>query len=305
MTEAPLVSIALCTYNGERYLIEQLDSLVNQTYANIEIIAVDDCSTDSTFDILLTYAARYSFFKCFKNDYNLGYPKNFEKAISLCSGKYIALADQDDIWDLDKINIMQANIGDSALIYHDSAFVDSDGKTMGISMSDVLNMYEGSNAFPLLFMNCVTGHATLFNAHLRQYLGTFSAEFHHDWWIALIATQHGGIKYFNKPLVQYRQHGTSYTDILKLKDGKEQAGKHAQIALRWLMYIGANVKELAPLANKIVSLHNANSFAASVRLMLLICFNYKKVYYTRKKSNISKLNAARKFLNNKSDLLPR
>src|SRR5258708_3925751 len=103
---AELVSIALCTYNGEAYLKEQLDSLIDQTYPNCEIIIVDDCSKDGTVDILKQYANEYTQIKLYINTENLGYTKNFEKAIVLCNGEYIALCDQDDIWDKNKISIM-------------------------------------------------------------------------------------------------------------------------------------------------------------------------------------------------------
>src|ERR1700744_3577317 len=96
--EEPLISVALCTYNGEKYIKEQLDSIINQTYTCIEVIIVDDGSTDSTYDIISDYALRDNRIKCFKNETNLGFNKNFEKAVSLTSGEYIAISDQDDIW---------------------------------------------------------------------------------------------------------------------------------------------------------------------------------------------------------------
>jgi len=303
--DAPLVSIAFCTYNGEKHLQQQLDSLVNQTYPQLEIVAVDDRSSDGTFEILTAYANRYDFVKVFKNEHNLGHTKNFEKAIALCTGEFIALADQDDVWDLDKISLMLANIGDSALIYHDSEFTDEQDRPLNKKMSDVINMYQGNSAKPLLFLNCVTGHASLFRKELRKYLGSFNAEFHHDWWIGLIATQHGGIKYLDKPLVKYRQHGNSFTDILELKESKMEPGKYAAMNLRWLKYIGDHIMEIAPLAKKMVKLHDEKTFISSLKLMLLILNDYKLYFYTKRKSKLSKINMARKFLNNKSGLLPR
>ena len=86
-----LVSIALCTYNGEAYIKEQLDSLIDQTYPNCEIIIVDDCSKDGTVGILKQYADKYPQIKLHINGENLGYTKNFEKAINLCNGDYVAL----------------------------------------------------------------------------------------------------------------------------------------------------------------------------------------------------------------------
>src|ERR1700753_2011765 len=99
----PLVSIALCTYNGAVYLKEQLDSLIAQTYPNIEIVVVDDRSADDTWQLLTGYANTYPQFKIHQNAQNLGFVKNFEHAASLCSGELIALCDQDDIWHPEKI----------------------------------------------------------------------------------------------------------------------------------------------------------------------------------------------------------
>src|SRR5690554_6867365 len=100
----PLVSIVLCTYNGERFLREQLDSLVRQDYPNLEIIALDDDSSDLSYEILKEYEHRFDFITAIKNPENMGYLRNFEKGISLCHGDYIAMSDQDDIWHTDKIS---------------------------------------------------------------------------------------------------------------------------------------------------------------------------------------------------------
>ena len=83
----PLISIVIATYNGERFLRKQLDSIVSQSYQNIEIIAVDDCSSDNTLNILNEYAERYNNFIIVSNDHNLGYIKNFEKGFLLAIAK--------------------------------------------------------------------------------------------------------------------------------------------------------------------------------------------------------------------------
>src|ERR1700721_1992019 len=127
MKQDPLVSIALCTYNGAEYLAGQLDTLVNQTYKAIEIVVVDDCSTHSTFNILKNYAQKYPQIKISQNETNLGFTANFEKAVTLCNGQLIALCDQDDLWDLQKIELQVAAIKDNIFIYHDSEFIHEDG----------------------------------------------------------------------------------------------------------------------------------------------------------------------------------
>src|SRR5262245_56238365 len=101
-----LVSIALCTYNGGRFLAAQLDSILSQTHRNLELIIVDDCSTDATGDIIKTYAGQAQRIRFEINTGNLGYNRNFEKGLSLCRAEYIAPSDQDDIWEPLKIEAM-------------------------------------------------------------------------------------------------------------------------------------------------------------------------------------------------------
>ena len=107
-----MISIAMATYNGEKYLAEQLDSILAQTVQDFELIVCDDCSSDSTAEILSRYAEKDSRIKIFVNEKNLGFVKNFEKAVSLCSGEYIALSDQDDVWFAGHLEILLRNIKD-------------------------------------------------------------------------------------------------------------------------------------------------------------------------------------------------
>lgn len=98
------ISVALCTYNGEKYLREQLESILSQKIPVNEIVVCDDCSSDETISILNQYREKFpALFKIYQNEENLGYVKNFEKAMSICSGEIIFLSDQDDIWDAEKV----------------------------------------------------------------------------------------------------------------------------------------------------------------------------------------------------------
>jgi glycosyltransferase involved in cell wall biosynthesis len=98
------ISVAICTYNGEKFLKQQLDSILLQTVCVNEIIICDDISTDSTIEILEAYQNKYpSLIKIFRNEKTLMTVKNFEKAITLTTGDIIFLADQDDIWCLNKV----------------------------------------------------------------------------------------------------------------------------------------------------------------------------------------------------------
>src|SRR5271165_1756949 len=143
MKHGPLVSIALCTYNGAGFIAEQLDTLITQTYAPIEIIAVDDSSTDETFNILMAYAAKYSQIKIYKNENNIGFAANFERAATLCDGELIALCDQDDLWHPQKIELQVNALKDNIFVYHDSEFIHQDGTSMNKKMSDIVKLYRG------------------------------------------------------------------------------------------------------------------------------------------------------------------
>ena len=217
MNHKALVSIALCTYNGEAYIREQLDSIVNQSYSPLELIAVDDCSTDNTLHILQEYAAKYPFIKVFVNPENLGYIRNFEKALQLCSGDFIALSDQDDIWDLKKIEKQVHAIGNNLLVYHDSEFIDQNGNSLNRKMSDLMNLYRGDQPEAFLFFNCISGHSVLMKKELRDELLPFPNAYFHDWWMGYVATNLGSIDFINETLVKYRQHQKADTNILKRK----------------------------------------------------------------------------------------
>src|SRR3569833_676088 len=143
-TDTPLVSIALCTYNGQEFLSPQLDSLLSQDYYNIEIVVIDDCSTDNTWHILQQYANEDKRVKLHRNERNIGNIHNFERAIKLCKDELIALADQDDIWESVKIKTLAEAIGDNILVYHNSDFIDEKDRRIGdVTMASRFRMYDG------------------------------------------------------------------------------------------------------------------------------------------------------------------
>src|SRR4030067_269521 len=96
------IGVVLCTYNGEKYLREQLDSILCQTRAPDQILILDDCSNDRTIEIIENFLKKDGRIRLIRNETNLGYARNFEKGISLCETDFIALSDQDDIWFNDK-----------------------------------------------------------------------------------------------------------------------------------------------------------------------------------------------------------
>jgi glycosyltransferase involved in cell wall biosynthesis len=294
--KSPFVSIAVCTYNGEKHLIEQLDTLVNQSYANKEIIIVDDCSSDGTQNILKQYAGRFPFIDVHYNEVNLGYAKNFEKAISLCKGDFIALSDQDDIWDHQKIEMQVSTIGSYALCYHDSELIEESGISLNKCISGKFNLYEGKYPQPFMFFNCISGHTIMFKKELVKDIIPFHAKYFHDWWISMIATERGGIKLLPQPLVKYRQHSASTTDILGIRT-KEN--------IDYTFFNQENIEFIRLLSGK--SIYNKKYFLdflscfssdysviKKTKLFYLLLSNYKLIFHMMKKSDFSKLNFIRK-----------
>jgi glycosyltransferase involved in cell wall biosynthesis len=202
------VSIALCTYNGEKYILEQLDSILNQTYKPIEIIIVDDCSSDNTVQIIQEYQQKYSLIKLYCNSFNLGIVKSFNRALSLCGGDYVALSDQDDIWFPNKIEELINNIGDNLLIHSDSILIDNSMNI--ISPSHFLSakkFKDKSHFIDYLISNNVTGCTVMVSKQLLTLALPIPENFYiHDHYLALIASFYGKLKFLDKPLLYYRQH---------------------------------------------------------------------------------------------------
>ena len=202
----PLISIAMATYNGGQYLKEQLDSIYAQTYKNIEVIVTDDCSTDETTEILEQYSKSHGL-KYYVNEENLGFVKNFEKAITLCKGEYIALSDQDDVWETHKIYTLYHHVKDALLIHSDASLIDESGELTASSYTQNSHKVLRRDIIEYFFNNDVTGCTMMFS---RKLLSTIlpvpENVIAHDWWIAIQAKQQGKITYVPEALVQYRQH---------------------------------------------------------------------------------------------------
>ncbi len=208
-----MISIAMATYNGEKYLREQLDSILVQTIQDFELIACDDCSTDSTVQILNEYAKRDSRIKVFVNEENLGFKKNFERAIGLCSGEYIALSDQDDVWLPEHLEVLSENIGDKDLIGGNSLLVDENNNEMGMTFLESIKHNKNLPRcdydffFLILHQNIFQGGCILFSKALLKYAFPIPKNVSfHDWWLALVACEYKGVEYIDKCISRYRQH---------------------------------------------------------------------------------------------------
>jgi glycosyltransferase involved in cell wall biosynthesis len=231
---APLISIALCTYNGAKYLQEQFDSLFAQTLSDFEVVVVDDASTDDTWTLLQDIAAKHSNVSIIRNSINQGPTKNFQTAMQLCKGSYIAPCDQDDIWAPEKLQKLMAAIKDSDMAYCNSAYVNSDGVPTGRSIADDVKMLSGKRPFEFIFYNSVSGHALLMRRDLLETATPFPGKLFYDWWLALCAAQRNGIVYVDESLVKFRRHSNVHTELGTSRMQKKDAVDKRQKDIQWL-----------------------------------------------------------------------
>ena len=213
-----MISIALATYNGSKYIKEQIESLICQTFNDIEIIICDDCSKDNTVEIIKEFQKKDSRIKFYLNEINLGFKKNFEKAISLCSGDFIACCDQDDVWSEDHLEKLYENIGQYDLICGNARLVDTNLKYIGIDLFNSIRFSKLPDnnidwLIYLFFNNIFQGSACLFKKSLVERVLPIPENIKfHDYWLALCSTCNNGVKYLpNDYILFYRQHQNNIT----------------------------------------------------------------------------------------------
>ena len=295
-----LVSIVLCTYNGEKFLSQQLDSILAQSYRNIEIIIVDDCSTDNTWKILEIYSVRDNRIKCFKNEFNLGFNKNFEKALLLASGEYIAISDQDDIWNLLKVEKLLRSIADKWVVFSNSYMIDEAGNEIKGTILPEFSI-EKIDYKSILLENFVTGHTVLMSREFLQFYLPIPSEGYYDWYMGFIALYHNKITYLAEALTYYRVHCESVIQQERLKNSSRIDKKrlHYNLIVNHLKPI--SFYQYLNVVDKrfIVSLLNAfeeKKEKFSFFLFKIIMSNYRQLFVIKKpRWGLSLINFSYKF----------
>ncbi len=211
-----MVDILLATYNGEKHLAEQLDSLFMQIYKDFRIIARDDGSTDGTLDILHAYKDRYpGQITLLASGEPTGSAKgNFFELLRHSDAEYTMFCDQDDVWYEDKISRSLAMFdgeGDAPVLVHtDLSVVDENMELINGSlflMQKLNGEYNTLNR--LLAQNNITGCTMMINRQLRNLIRPSAGALMHDWWIGLVAAAFGKILLVEQSTVRYRQHGAN------------------------------------------------------------------------------------------------
>lgn len=218
-----MISVALCTYNGEQYLPQQLESILQQTVPVDEVVVCDDGSQDDTLSILRHFAGNVSFpVRVFQNDTNLGSTKNFEKCLSLCQGDILFLCDQDDIWRADKVEKQVTYLNAHPLVdavFSNALVIDDDSQPTGSTIWQEVQFTEGpqrrwkaGKAHEILFDGFVVTGATLaIRRRCVQRLMPFPIhvpKLIHDAWIALALSLEKKIDFIPEPLIYYRMHAS-------------------------------------------------------------------------------------------------
>jgi glycosyltransferase involved in cell wall biosynthesis len=236
MYKSKQVDIILPVYNGEKYLIEQIQSILKQTYPSWRLLIRDDGSWDNTVSIIREYSKNYNQKIILIEDDkgNLGVTNNVFEILTYVESDYVMFCDQDDVWKENKVEnllkyIMKAEIKypDTPILVHsDASVVDKNLQIINASFTNMANFNRSnSNLSNLLQFNIVQGATVVFNKRLyekmeRLFCIQVSKKTYHDWWCALIAAAFGKIFFYDQSFILYRQHGKNLVGVGYFKQKK-------------------------------------------------------------------------------------
>lgn len=200
-----MVTVCIATYNGEKYISEQLNSILPQLSLSDEIIISDDHSTDKTLEIIKSFEDNRV--KIFMNENKKGYSKNFENAITKAAGDYIFICDQDDVWMDNKVDMMIDALSTTSLVVHNASIVDCDLNLTNNSHFDLYNVKKGflNNFLKTRYV----GACMAFKKDILQKALPFPPNQKlcaYDYWLTLIAEYYFSVALVYEPLIKYRRH---------------------------------------------------------------------------------------------------
>ena len=307
--EIKCVDILVATYNGEKYISEQINSLLCQTYNNIRIIISDDKSKDGTVDILKEYQKKDSRVELFVQPKNLGYNNNFEFLLTKSKSEYIAFCDQDDIWYEDKVERLFKKLieSDVDLVYCDAKQVNEIGEVIKESYFKYKNLpfVRGKNKKEALVRHIALGCAQLFTKEVKEKIIPFNNNVvAHDWLTEYVASTLKGIDYIDMPLFDYRRHTSNVFGGRDFKSNinkaKNEYGKDYNGFLKYKEYVVHKYLDGINMCLKFVDYHNENDVKEilgyfnkllSTKYINIHLYKYFKYMYCKKlwKRNLKEL----------------
>lgn len=212
MIENKKIDILMATYNGEKYLVEQLDSIINQTYHNWNLLIRDDNSTDKTLEIIQNYHKKDKRIKILKdNKGNLGIVRNFEELLKSSESEFIMFSDQDDIWVENKLDMylkMIEKIKNKGFMIHSDAILFDKNKSNILKDTFISKKAINKGLENVFFNYFVQGATILISKEIKNFILPFPKEVYlHDRYIHLISELFFERIFVNKALIYYRQHG--------------------------------------------------------------------------------------------------
>lgn len=218
MEEQETIDVLMATYNGEKYIKEQIESILNQTYKNIHLIISDDGSKDNTVQILKEYENKDKRVTVYVQKQNLGYIKNFEFLLTKIENDIYMLSDQDDVWKVDKIENTYNKLKEEKadLVFSDLEVVDSNLKQIYPSFNDYMKLTKKIKKCDGLerqyLYNCMVGCTIMSKKQFVEKilpLPSKSKYLVHDMWIGVIVSIYGKSVYLDEKTIYYRQHGNN------------------------------------------------------------------------------------------------
>lgn len=240
MTSSPLISVALCTCNGARFIEEQIDSILAQTFPVAELVVHDDASDDDTVARACAVWERWHaldpgrvpVMRVVSHRERRGVALNFQGALDDCNGEWLVLCDQDDRWHPKRMALLMSRLGarpSIRLLHGNARLIDADGhplphtlfEALGVSDAERSAIQQGRAIDVLLSRNLVTGAATILHRSLWEIARPVPARWLHDEWIGMVAAVRSGIDMEVRELFDYRQHGGNQVGAHRPSWGEE------------------------------------------------------------------------------------
>lgn len=227
------VSICIATYNGEKYIKEQLESILSQISLRDEVIISDDGSTDSTLEIIKNF--KDPRITILQNTGKKGYTPNFQNALKHSSGDYIFLSDQDDVWLPNKYSTVLQNLKNNDLVVTNSKVTD---ENLSITNSSFFTIYNsGPGIFKNILLCTYYGSCMAFNKKVLSSSMPFpkNTEVAIDLWLGLVGEVVGKVKFIEEPLLLYRRSSNTVTQLGSLST-RSSRPLHLKIFKRFILF---------------------------------------------------------------------